>query len=539
MREDYPHHIFVAFAFNYDVNMIVKDFPPSQLQRLVEGDTAYFSGFRIKWLRTKWLEVWKGDAYVKIYDVFTFFGCSFLKACQQYLGNVPDLVEVSNGKSLRNEFRFDELESLIRPYMYKELHLMVRLVEQLRELLETIDVRPSGWHGPGAIASALLRKNKLKRAQDVPEIRTAAAMAYAGGRFECFKTGLYTGDVYQYDVRSAYPYALTQVPDLNQKYQLLYGLEDPPDFSLCHIVYEDQDREDPYRRLRINPFAFRNERGSIYYQGGVDTWVWGCELKAALPFFGDKIEIKEIYWFPDDGSRPFDFVNELYERRAQWKREGNPAQLAAKLGMNSLYGKTAQRVGWNKEKGTAPTYHQLRWAGFTTAYCRSLMLSAMMQDPDSIISVETDGIFSTKPLNLNIGPHLGQFEETKYGGILYIQSGVYFTSEDGEWSKGKTRGFSPNKANIDLALNTVESLEPLRVVDKRFMGMPAHLGKDNWRSWETGERSVIWGGGGKRAHVRENCPDCEQTNWHRTSWMVGSKDTWLSAPHHLPWVYER
>lgn len=534
MEIQYPHHIKVAFALDYDVNMMIKDVAIDQLERLTKGEWSQYGLFKFKWLKNKWFELRYKELYIKVYDTFTFFGCSFLLACKQYLGDEPELLEVTEGKALRSIFEFNELDTLIRPYMYKELTLMVKLITQLRTLLSSIDINVGGWHGPGAIATALLTKHSIKKyrpKEEIEVVRDAAQYAYFGGRFESFKTGRLKAKVYQYDIRSAYPYALTMCPTLDNFFYTTKIPADIPDFALCHVTYFNLDNP----RTSINPLPLRSSKQAVYYPGAVSGWIWGCEYKIAKKWFREFIELHEVMQFNDDGTRPFDFINDLFQKRAAWQVEKNPVQLACKLGMNSVYGKLAQRIGWNQEEHTAPAFHQLRWAGFVTAKCRSMVLDAMMQAPDKIIAVETDGIFSEVPLDLDEGKGLGQWESTTYDEIVFMQSGVYFTLNGADWSKGKTRGFSANKANIDLALSALDGLQTMRTVQHQFHALPARLGKSDWRTWTDHDHLVQWGGGGKRAHIQEHCPGCTRgEQWHNTAWSIPME--FLSHKHPLPWL---
>lgn len=549
LQDKFPYHIKVAYSFNYDVTMILKDFTEAQQEKLYRGETVLYCGFRVRVLRGKWMELWRGGNYLKLFDVFSFFQCKFITACGDYIGGDPLYMEVaeqvSGGKSRRDTFEWSELETLIKPYMHLELKLLVRLMETFRELLASIDLHPQGWHGPGAIASTLLslhRINKHRPKEDHKYVTAATQYAYAGGRFEGFKTGVYYGDVYSYDIRSAYPYALTQVPSLDESFAVDYDVTDVPDFSLCRVSYVDRG----ISRTGINPFALRSSGGSIYYPNAVATWVWGCEYKVAKKWFGDRVHCSEVIRFADNGVRPFAFIEDLFTKRQSFKRVNNPVQLACKLGMNSIYGKLAQRIGWDQEKNMAPHHHQLRIAGFCTSMCRSMVLDAMMQAPESMIAVETDGIYSEKPLTLDIGPKLGQYEESQYSGMLFMQSGVYFTLSDlgydkglgyDEWSAGKTRGFTPNKANVDVALSTVETLDSVKISQRRFYGLPGANGKPTLRSWGDEPRELQWGGGGKRSHRPEFCSGCAHGDlWHSTAWTPSIKPE--SHKHPLPWVVE-
>lgn len=547
MECKYPDHIKVGFSINYDIAMITKDFTDKQLARMMKGDTVLHCGFRVRCLKGKWLDIFKGGVSTRIFDVFSFFGCSFIKASEDYIGTHPLYLEIAEsveeGKDKRGSFTYDQLETLIRPYMHKELELLVLLMTKLREYLASINLHVSSWHGPGAVASKLLSQHKIKKyrpEEDHVYVRTASQYAYAGGRFEGFKMGLFYGDVYSYDLRSAYPYALTQVPALDGEFYSSDDITDVPDFSLCRVSYYNLTTD----RTAINPLALRSNSGSIFYPGAVDTWIWGCEYKAAKKWFGDKIECSEVIRFSDSGIRPFDFVHDLYEQRMTFKHAHNPVQLVCKLGMNSLYGKLAQRVGWNKKTNMAPHHHQLRIAGFATAMCRASVLDAMMQAPDSIIAVETDGIYSEKPLMLDIGKNLGQWDEQQYSGMLFMQSGVYYTLDKldydtalgyDEWSAGKTRGFTANKTNIKVAMKTVNDLAPVKIVQKRFNGLPGGIGRDVFRTWTDEPRTLKWGGGGKRYHSPENCSGCSHNElWHQTVWTPTTSP--ISHKHSLPWT---
>lgn len=542
LRRRFPLHIFASYSFNYDDNMMFKDMKQTQINALCEGRWASYRTFRIRWVKGKWLELKHEDTYVKVYDLFSFFGCKFEKAVKQYLDVGEDFLRVEKGKAKRSTFRYDELESIIRPYMHIELEYGVKLCTKLRDYLTELGVFPRDWHGPGAVANYVLSKQKImnyRPEKDVPFIRAAAAHAYQAGHFEQYKTGLYEDKVYQFDLNSAYPWAATLCPELTTDYEIQYG-GIPDDFSLCEVFYFNPE----IPRTGMNPFPMRNKNNCILYPNCVQSWVWGIEYKAAIRSGFKGIELVRWIKFDDNGVRPFDFVHDIYERRLQWKREHNPVEHAAKLIMNSIYGKLAQRAGWERT-GTAPHWHQLRWAGFITAACRARMLEAMAQKPESIIAIETDGVFTTEPLNLELGKNLGQFDGKEYDGIIFIQSGVYFAREGNEWTaettegkKTRTRGFSPNEENIHLALSSVDSLVKLRTIQNRFHGLPSAKDSSEWRQWLDNDHDIVWGGGGKRFHSPTHCTGCtDGENWHETIYALSENPK--SYPHDLPWEMEK
>src|SRR6185437_11524107 len=106
---------------------------------------------------------------------------------------------------------------------------------------------------------------------------------------------------------------------------------------------------------------------------------WSPEVEACREYCAagyGTMEVLEawVYDFDPDAPKPFDFVEGLYLKRKALKAGGDGAHVGIKLGLNSLYGKLAQQIGWKvTEDGTLrlPPFHQLEWAGFTTSHCRA------------------------------------------------------------------------------------------------------------------------------------------------------------------------
>jgi hypothetical protein len=545
-----PGVIHVSFAFKFDVNMIVRDLPKSKVHQLNQEGKCWHDGFMLEFLPSKWFRVWDSGlkVNVKIYDVFSYFTTSAVNAWKEYLGDDPRVVEVSQGKDARSSFQYSELESLIRPYFRLELELYVELCEKLRGYLEDAGIIPREWYGPGTIAGFLLKnraKDVIKR--DLPnEVLEASQFAYFGGRFEQFKTGSYKGPVYSYDIRSAYPHALRLLPNLHHG-EWVHSLGEPEeilDFALYRIEFDyDKSGAPLYGRSHLPmPFPYRNAKTEIYYPNRVHGWYWGCEVKVARTRF--RFPILESYEFhPSSDDKPFAFLAEMYETRREWKAAGNQAQLALKLGLNSIYGKLAQRVGWDEENNLPPRWHQLEYAGFATAYCRSMIYEAILQDPWNIIAVETDGLFSLEPLKLNEGKALGEWEAEQFDGIIYVQSGVYWLSKwephkGHYWYKARVRGFGTGEVSVTDAITNADNLDPIVGKTHRFAGFSGYLNKDTWLSWVDSDHIAIWGGNGKRAHAKKLCNKCQGGNDKLHELMIMKQWGGASHPHHLFWKPE-
>jgi hypothetical protein len=563
----HPHAIHVAFAFNYDVTMMIASLPIKVREKVASGITVWWNQYRIENLSRKWFKLYDKRAGISItvFDIFTFFGCSALQAWREYLPGDTDLALVEAGKSGRDSFTYSDLPFL-RSYMHRELNLYERLADRLRFLLLQLDISPRGWYGPGAVASAFLNLKGIKnhRTRELPQgVIQASQHAYFGGRFECMRTGLYRGPVYKNDIRSAYPHALRKLPSLTQGkwiHREFSGIHDGSsksskfldsrrpgnirEFSLYRVSYRGSGNRHSlgYHQI-ISPFPYRDFRGLIHFPRQVDGWYWGVEVQTALKWASPgEILIHEAWEFIEDENceRPFAFITDLYTQRALWKAEGNPVQLACKLVMNSLYGKLAQRIGWNEETNEPPTWHQLEYAGFATAYCRSMVYDAMARDPDSIIAVETDGIFSTKPLSLpDDHKQLGDWEVERYEGIAYVQSGVYgLRNTDDTWTGQKMRGFSKGDFDMQDVLNSAKDLTPITAHTHRFAALKGYWGDKRLTTWLDNSHVLVWGGGGKRAHDPSLCRTCLR---HPDRIRDGLHDCFIgsgggfSEKHILPW----
>jgi hypothetical protein len=240
----------------------------------------------------------------------------------------------------------------------------------------------------------------------------------------------------------------------------------------------------------------------------------------------------------------------LYETRQKLKAANNGAHIGIKLGLNSLYGKFAQQIGYDEVTKKIPPYHNLAIAGYITSYCRAMMVEATMQNPGAIIAYETDGIFSTAELNLPVGKGLGQWDLMIWDDLYYFQSGFRFGIMNGEVSKAATRGI-PSK---DISLNRMKAeitnmLSRVVIMQTNFITLQLATARNRLHTagnWITAPRvlQVMQENlDGKRIHD----PDCYMCDvdkegirsyrWeapHLTVPHAGYEGT-LSCPHPVLW----
>jgi hypothetical protein len=545
---DNPTGIHVAFGFNYDVSMILHDLPWRCLNALKVYNGTWWRDYELEHIPGKWFKVRKDGLTVQVFDIFSFFQCSYVTALQEHgIGNPDDICAIAADKARRSEFVWSDIDS-IRKYWRLELKYGPALAETLRASFLGAGYDLRSWHGPGALARAALGRHSVYGAMAAcpVEVQIAARYAFAGGRFEMFRGGHVQGKVYNADIRSAYPGYARDLPNLhNGQWRRVRDFQ-PGRFGIYHIRYQSREHDPLY----VHPLFRRGNDGVVCWPANVDGWYHSPE--AALVAGNPEAQITEGWVFDENNpeDRPFAWIEEYYRRRALLKRAGNPLQLTYKLILNSVYGQLAQRSGWDRKNRQPPRSHQLEWAGYITSSCRARVFQAASSCGDKLISVDTDGIYSMAPIpGVVDGPGLGDWETTEYDEGIFWQSGIYalrydlgYPAELGYgWEKGKTRGIPKGAYTPEDLVRAMEADEPLRLSVNTFIGYGLALngGYNKINTWVQEPQEIIFGGQGKRYHnVPYYCQrgQCPGNGVHAFIPPPDIGTDIRSVPHYLPWL---
>jgi hypothetical protein len=448
---------------------------------------------------------------IEIFDCFGFFQMSLVAAIRDTPGVVieDELALIMAGKKERGNFRVEDLEG-IKSYTTLELKALVNMMDILRQgLLTAIPNRPINvkrWHGAGAIAKALLDmyvlpdlKGKERRdgvramfGSDILERDPTESTAeekeridwvfrsYFGGRSDLLKQGNHLKPVHEFDISSAYPAQITQLPDMtNGRWEkvLTPSREQAESASMLSMFLVRTHKYEV--DLPFYPLPFRPEGGggSIYYPPAAEGVYMRDHVIAAIKHFDyfektgrlydysmrsdcPSLEIVSGWIFhPASDVRPLAWVGDLFDYRVKIKDTNKAGAQAIKLGINSVYGKTAESVG-----DRPPLYVSPFYAAAITAGTQRAVVEAALTAPDDIIMFATDGVYATKKLDILIPEEktLGAWEYTlvEAGGV-FVQAGIYLlrykplkdkyadSSDEKKHFKSKTRGFSPKE--IDRA----------------------------------------------------------------------------------------
>lgn len=460
---------YVSYFFNYDVTMILRDAilaDPDKARYLVgqkplawnDDDDEYipreygelvlytFDGvtYGIDFVPKKHISVARlvrtepdgkkiFSHKTTVHDVSAFYQMSFADALAQFKVGTPEQIEtIRDMKSQRADFTTDNFDEILK-YSQLECVLLAQLVHKLADRFHEVHMSAYPYEGPGPVAGRLLAKHVTGQermqlySERVPDIAQLMALeAYYGGRFEIFAHGDIPGHVYEYDIHSAYPFAMTQLPCL-EHCDFKRGIHS--DLYVAEVTWDLRGSN----RL-IGPLPVRRKNGTIYYPLAGRGTYWSVEL-TDIP--AENLTVHSAYSvIKKCKCVPFQFVPEMYDRRREMEAVTKGSGIALKLLLNSLYGKLAQRIG------SAPHFVPI-WASLITAITRAMVKDVATRKPLDCVMIATDAVFLlSQHKELDTGPGLGQWElegGKPFDDFVCIMPGVYF---NGDNTVVKTRGIS-------------------------------------------------------------------------------------------------
>lgn len=438
--------IHVGYGFDYDVSMILRDWPQHKLAELFDresrknkaGNGYYpvgYNGFLVEYLPRKHFRVarWTvGDEprkWFTVHDTIGFYQSSFVQALEAWsIGTQAERDAIKEMKLKRSDFTeatTDEIE-----YNRRECVMLAELLEALRDATRDAGYTIKNYEGAGCLAQAMLTKHDAPLRQDLPkDLGMAARAAYYGGRFEISRIGN-VKPAHEYDLASAYPWAMAQLPCLEHGYWVREYQPGNP-IQVMQVEWAIS----PERHW--GPYPFRDPDGTILYPSSGKGWYWYPEVSVEDQANETNTVLDAWSFVSYCDHKPFTWIPEVYAER---QRIGKSAKgKILKLGMNSLYGKQAQSVG-------NPRYASAIYAGLITSMVRGVMAQVCMQHGNAVVMIATDGIYLTHKMKPEHGrpmveagekAALGAWEHQRFDDLFLVKPGIYFTSDG---AKVKTRG---------------------------------------------------------------------------------------------------
>lgn len=504
--------VYVVYFGDYDVTKWLEDLGWSRLEKLLDRSKRMRSDgkgvwpvdyedfqvdylprkeFKVRRIKSRYVDPVSGKTkreytpWLIVNDVGSFFQCRFVEALQKWgVGSDSDVAAIGQGKEARDSFDFADIEWIAKYNLY-EVQNLAELMEKFRQACITTGYVPAKWQGPGQLAEAMLAKHGVPRSKDVQllqdpaydSLMTYARNAFYGGRPEITVVGPVDRPVWQFDINSAYPFAMTKLPCLEHgrwefvdgvawaggnmwgslsgidtSSQSKGGIGGQPECAILFGSFEPE-RASGRKRPRLYGLPIRSKEGSICYPGAGRGWYWDFEVRSAIHQCFS-VEGSWVY-FRDCACKPLGFVPDVYRSRKELGKD--EAGIVLKLALNSLYGKQVQSVG-------NPRYANPIWGSFITAYCRAMIqdfihASEWCQDPDrtcglDVLMIATDSVctWNERTDVVESGDLGGWSRETHPRGMFIVQPGLYFGSSS---KPAKTRGVP--RSVIESYLPTFQS----------------------------------------------------------------------------------
>jgi len=434
------HEGMWVFFYNlgYDAECILKLLPEQILRSYKWKKELKFSylGYKICYFDRKKLTISKGHHSVNCYDIAQYYENKPL--LEAYSENIrkpldPQYLSMKKKRGIFSLFYYSRHKNEVKKYCISDCILTKELAENwIKIFYEVFGFYPANWISSGYLAEKVLINNDIKIPffNETPyEVQELARYSFYGGRFELIQRG-YIGECYLYDTNSAYPYALTTLPDITNGKWIRTKKINPKAKLGFFFILADIDPT-----VKIAPFPFIKKNRTICYPcGKFKTFVTLDELKAVERDPRIKYRILESYQFiPNkDCGYPFKkFIEEQYKRRMKLRKEGNQLERAIKIILNSIYGKTAQRT--NRMMGNL---FNPAIASYITGFVRAQLYSFMKEHnlENDVVAFATDSIAVRRKIPIpDKNEVLGEMKLDKEGFDAYFLSNGFYKFE--EWKK--------------------------------------------------------------------------------------------------------
>ena len=465
----------VGYYLGYDFTQWVRNLPEKVARELltsegISGRQRTKSGqnhvpFPVRW------EQWEFDMlaerrfklrpagskapWLYVCDAGPFYQTSFLSAIDPEKWTTPvatpeELEVIREGKAQRADAEYNDA---MRRYNVTENRVMARLMQTLNRGLVDMGVYLDRhqWFGPGQAAGEWMATAGAPDAATIHEVvplavLEAARASYYGGWFEITAHGR-VGTLYEYDVNSAYPHAISRLPCL--RHGTWRQTTRPRGVGLAYAtVHGDSDI--------IGAMLHREPSGAIHRPRDTRGWFWVHELEAARRAgCVATVDVHDGWEYqPCECPPPLRGIADLYQHRLAMGKNTS-AGIAAKLIYNSVYGKLAQSVG-------NPRWANPLYASMVTSLTRTAILDAIaLTSHMNVAMVATDGLYTFEPLPLECSPsELGAWDGALKEDVTIQMPGMYWSADTreriatGRSLKLKSRGV--NAAALAAGIDNLE-----------------------------------------------------------------------------------
>lgn len=396
----------------------------------------------------------KGRIKVTLLDGTAFYKIKLDSAAKMLgLGEKYELSSLSRTTFTREDLTNEEFIT----YAKRDAYITRLIGEYIQEQHKAYGI-PTCLSAPH-FAATVFKTHFLNKEISIPDmaLEQAGLFSYHGGKNGFYLEGATEfPTIYQYDITSAYPEAMKQLPNVESHKWSTANHYIPNEHALYKVT------------LDYNPCIYRGMQNNVgsWTEAGlvVDQWITGYELDEIINRNEATIVKCSGFLLRGNSGGPLsDFVDRFFRVK---RHSTGPERETAKLLLNSLYGKFFQK----QPVGTVGTFDldELRWvntdpttdydyeagglynppiASLITGYVRS-KIHRLEHKYESVMT-STDGLFGLNPPDdSDIGQELGKLTVTKGKLRIWRERLYIFDGEDGK-RKFALHGFHAGIADLE------------------------------------------------------------------------------------------
>jgi len=458
--------------------------------------------YEIKYIKDKGFTLKKGRKRKLFFDIANFLSVegehiSLNKASQLLLNDSKNDEELGIDRRLIGELEgyYEQHREEIIKYCIQDCKLTAELgrkvVEGFRDLGFEFPFKP---YSKASISKEWLKAHSdfLKSQKYYEKIMllpyaSAIKKSFRGGIIRLFGLGKYD-NVTEYDINSAYPFAISQLTSLEDaevttekedmgKCDYEFYLVETQDWSLLGLKVKNGVKE------IVEDVTFNdNMLNEIIYcktNKPVARWITKWD-KLILDLFNVEYKILDYFGVKTRGKKLFPQITQLYNAKKEIKQKYGKQSIqywGIKIVLNGIYGIFAQR------KPHISKFTNFIFASHITGLCRYLIMRKVYEkqkEGAKPIMINTDGVYfvgDCKPDKTSEA--LGEFEVNKLKQIVVFGNGVYYKVDEKWNSTLRKRGFptlTVDMLKTEDNIITLKEKRPFSIYEGVIQGKPHFIG---------------------------------------------------------------
>jgi len=457
-------------------------------------------GYEIKYIKDKCFTLKKGRKHKFFFDIANFLSVegehiSLDKASELLLGEHKSDKELGLDRKQIGETEgyYEEHREDIIKYCINDCKLTADLgrevIKGFSDLGFEFPVKP---FSKATISKEWLRKQKgfiesQLYYEDIMKLPYASGIrkSFRGGIIRLFGLGSYN-NVTEYDINSAYPYAISQLTSLEKcevtmdrenmgKCDYEFYLVETEDWSLLGLKAKNG--------VKVIPEEFNDTMlNEIIYcktNKPVSRWITKWD-KQILDLYGVGYKILDYFGIKTRGEKLFPQILKLYEYKNEIKKKYGKQSVqywGIKIVLNGIYGIFAQR------KPHISKYTNFIFASHITGMCRYLIMSKIYEKRKQgaqPLMINTDGVYFINDCKPDKSSNaLGEFEVNKLKQVVVFGNGVYYKIDESNNGVLRKRGFptlTPDMLQTDNNMIVLREKRPFSVYEGIIQSKPTLIG---------------------------------------------------------------